>query len=123
MMIRTPASDASDWTNRAARLLGDGTVALWTDPDTEPVGIVRDVLPDGRVRVATHGDQAWLRAGGAINLSVSLLQTSGATGRGEAWQAGSWHVASATHDAAVATDAPIRVTVNIGRPGAGLNLL
>ena len=120
MMIRTPNADPA---NCAVRLLGTGEVELWTDAEEEPVGIVKDILPDGRVRVATQGDQAWHKAGQAIDLSVSLLQTSGVAGKGEPWQEGNWHVASATHDFPVALDGSIRVVVNIGRPGAGLNLL
>lgn len=115
-VTRAAGSDFSENVGKAVYQSAANTVALWTDPTTQPFGIIDSVdeADPTQVCVAVHGERCCLKvAAGGLAAAVGLVTTVGATAKVTAPSAGDFCVAISLHKAAAAEDALVEGIVNI----------
>lgn len=115
-VTRSAGSDFSENVGKAVFQSAANTIALWTDPETQPFGIVDSVneADPTQVSVNIQGERCCLKiAAGGIAAGVGLVTTVGATAKLTAPSAGEFCVAMSLHQAAAAEDALVAGVVNI----------
>lgn len=110
----TAPGDYSAYVGYAVRKTGAGTVALCTDPDVEPYGIIRTVAANGTsLTISAPGEVASAKIGtGGIAATDGSLRVDG-DGRLVAAGTGHWIIGQSLWPQAFAegTMAPIHISV------------
>ncbi|MCB9553523.1 MAG: hypothetical protein H6705_16900 [Myxococcales bacterium] len=117
-VTRRSGSDFSAYLGCAVIQSGANTVALWTDPETVPFGIIDAITEEDpqSLSIAVTGDRTRMRVGaGGIAAGSTFLTTVGATGRAHVATAGEYFVAQNLHAKAGAEGDLVEVIVTVGQ--------